>query len=167
MALSLRNILATFAVLLLLLLTACDVGCYENRSSVPRASLYAYNMPDKTISVDSLSIYGVGQKSGAMIVNCGRRVSSFTLPFRNDSDTTQFVIRYDVKALAQYDVTDTLTFVYVRYPHFISADCGVTFNYQIEQFDYTTHMLDSAALMVDVVTNIDEETLRLYYYVAQ
>ena len=77
------------------------------------------------------------------------------------------LVQYDAKALAQYNICDTLTFVYTRYPHYISADCGVTFNYRIDHFQYTTHMLDSAALMVDEVTNVDQETLRLYYYVAQ
>ena len=150
-----------------ILAVGCSEGCFENRTSIPKAVFYAYNMPDRTISVDSISVYGVGQKSGAMIVNCGSRVTLLSLPFRNDADTTQYVLRYDMKTLAQYNICDTLTFVYTRYPHFISADCGVTFNYSIDHFQYTTHMLDSAALMLDEVTNIDEETLRLYYYVAQ
>jgi hypothetical protein len=152
---------------IIMLVVGCDNGCFENRTSIPKATLYASNMPDKTISIDSISVYGIGQKSGAMIVDCGKRVTSFSLPFRNDSDTTRFVIRYDMKSLAQYGICDTLTFVYTRYPHFISADCGVAFNYQIDEFYYTTYMLDSAAVMVDEVTNQDEETLRLYYYVAQ
>ena len=162
-----RRYISLLVVAVMTLVVGCDNGCFENRTSIPKAALYASNMPDKTISVDSISVYGVGQKSGAMIVNCGKRVTSFSLPFRNDADTTEFVIRYDMKALAQSGVCDTLTFIYTRYPHFISADCGVTFNYQIDDFRYTTYMLDSAAVMVDEVTNIDEETLRLYYYVAQ
>lgn len=159
--------ISLLVVTLLMLIVACDNGCFENRTSIPKATLYASNVPNKTISIDSISVYGVGQKSGAMIVNCARRVTTFSLPFRNDADTTQYVIRYDMSALVQYGVCDTLTFIYTRYPHFISADCGVTFNYHIDDFRYTTHMLDSAALVVDEVTNVDEETLRLYYYVAQ
>ena len=149
------------------LVAGCNSGCFENRTSIPKAAFYASNAPDRAISVDSISVYGIGQKSGAMIVDCGMRVTSLSLPFRNDADTTQYVVQYDMKALVQRNVYDTLTFVYTRYPHFISADCGVTFNYRIDHFQYTTHMLDSAALMVDEVTNVDQETLRLYYYVAQ
>ena len=153
-----RRFIFLLVVALMTLVVGCDNGCFENRTSIPKAALYASNMPDKTISVDSISVYGIGQKSGGMIVDCGKRVTSFSLPFRNDADTTQFVIRYDMNELAQYGVCDTLTFIYTRYPHFISADCGVTFNYQIDDFSYTTYMLDSAAVMVDVVTNVDEET---------
>ena len=154
-------------VFVAILIVGCGNGCFENRTSIPKVAFYASNAPERTISIDSISVYGVGQKTGAMIVDCGRRVTSLSLPFRNDADTTQYVVQYDMKALAQYGICDTLTFVYTRYPHFISADCGVTFNYRIDQFQYTTHMLDSAALMVEEVTNIDQETLRLYYYVAQ
>ena len=154
-------------VFVAILIVGCGNGCFENRTSIPKVAFYASNAPERAISIDSISVYGVGQKTGAMIVDCGRRVTSLSLPFRNDADTTQYVVQYDMKALAQYGICDTLTFVYTRYPHFISADCGVTFNYRIDQFQYTTHMLDSAALMVEEVTNIDQETLRLYYYVAQ
>ena len=154
-------------VFVAILIVGCGNGCFENRTSIPKVAFYASNAPERAISVDSISVYGVGQKTGAMIVDCGKRVTSLSLPFRNDADTTQYVVQYDMKALAQYGICDTLTFVYTRYPHFISADCGVTFNYRIDQFQYTTHMLDSAALMVEEVTNIDQETLRLYYYVAQ
>lgn len=154
-------------VFVAILIVGCGNGCFENRTSIPKVAFYASNAQERAISIDSISVYGVGQKTGAMIVDCGRRVTSLSLPFRNDADTTQYVVQYDMKALAQYGICDTLTFVYTRYPHFISADCGVTFNYRIDQFQYTTHMLDSAALMVEEVTNIDQETLRLYYYVAQ
>lgn len=154
-------------VFVAILIVGCGNGCFENRTSIPKVAFYASNTPERAISIDSISVYGVGQKTGAMIVDCGKRVTSLSLPFRNDADTTQYVVQYDMKALAQYGIRDTLTFVYTRYPHFISADCGVTFNYRIDQFQYTTHMLDSAALMVEEVTNIDQETLRLYYYVAQ
>lgn len=154
-------------VFVAILIVGCGNGCFENRTSIPKVAFYASNAPERAISIDSISVYGVGQKTGAMIVDCGKRVTSLSLPFRNDADTTQYVVQYDMRALAQYGICDTLTFVYTRYPHFISADCGVTFNYRIDQFQYTTHMLDSAALMVEEVTNIDQETLRLYYYVAQ
>lgn len=154
-------------VFVAILIVGCGNGCFENRTSIPKVAFYASNAPERAISIDSISVYGVGQKTGAMIVDCGKRVTSLSLPFRNDADTTQYVVQYDMETLAQYGICDTLTFVYTRYPHFISADCGVAFNYRIDQFQYTTHMLDSAALMVEEVTNIDQETLRLYYYVAQ
>ena len=141
-------------------------GCYENRSSIPTARLYAYNNPTQTITADSLSLYGIGQPSGELLLDCARRVSAMTMPLRNDADTTQFVIRYDAKAFSLSRYNDTLTWIYRRYPYFISGDCGVVFNYAIDTLYYTRNMLDSVAVMVDEVTNQDQETIRLYYYVA-
>ena len=163
-----RYITIVAAVLVLLSVASCgDEGCFENRTSLPKAGIYASNIAGQAIAVDSISLHGIGAQGDVELLKTSRGVSSLVMPFRNDADTTQFVIRYDMKALAQMNMSDTLTFVYTRYPYFISADCGVTFNYQIDDFRYTTYMLDSAALVVDEVTNVDEETLRLYYYVAQ
>lgn len=149
-------------------LTSCSTnGCHENRSSIAKAGLYAYNRPAATVAIDSISLYGIGQKSDALILDCAQGVTSLTLPFRNDADTTQFVIRYDAGRLAAIGLSDTLTIYYTRYPYFISGDCGVVFNYHIDTLLYTVHGLDSVALMVDEVTNQDIETIRLYYYVAE
>ena len=160
-----KNIFFIFIATLLML--ACgSAGCYENRTSIPKAGFYAYNMPENELSVDSILVYGVGQKNNEYIVSNGKDITLLSLPFRNDSDTTQYVIKYEMQALAKQNICDTLTFIYTRYPHFISADCGVAFYYDMKEVQYTQYMLDSAAIVVDEVTNVDQETMRLYYYVA-
>lgn len=147
-----------------LLLTACgSSGCYENRSSIPQAKFYAYNMPSQAVAIDSITVYGVGQPTDSLLLDAARNVSSMYLPFRNDADTTQYVIRYDLLPSTAYN--DTLTFVYRRYPYFISGDCGVVFNYTVDEFSYTRNMLDSAALVAPEVTNKEAETVQLFYYV--
>ncbi len=146
----------------------CDSeGCYENRSSIAQAKFYAYNDPKQAVSADSISVYGIGQKDDALLLDIARNVNSMKLPFRNDADTTQYVIRYETIKPATTAYNDTLTFVYKRYPYFVSGDCGVMFNYTIEHFHYTRNMLDSAALQTPEVTNEDVETLKLFYYVAK
>lgn len=156
------------ATLFVALLAGCgDTGCHENRSSIAQAAFYASNLPDQKITVDSITVYGVGQEQGALLVDCGRKVSSFALPFRIDADTTQFVIHYDAKHLSSPSYNDTLTCVYRRYPYFISGDCGVVFNYSIDTIYYTRNILASAALVAKEVTNVEQENIRIYYYVAQ
>lgn len=157
-------LMAIFAVML----SSCDsTGCHENRSSIPQAALYAYNAPTSPVSADSISVYGVGQWKDSLLLDCAMGVSTFKIPFRNDADTTQYVIHYDAKSVASDRYNDTLTFIYRRHPYFISGDCGVVYNYYIDTFRYTTNMLDSAALMTKEVNNEEQETIRLYYYVAQ
>lgn len=167
MALKRLYIAITLVSILLLLASCGSNGCYENRSSIPMAKFYAYNYPTKTVSIDSISIYGIGQRNDSLLLDCARRVSSLQLPLRNDADTTQYVIRYETKSIPSSSLyNDTLTWIYTRYPYFISGDCGVVFNYAIDTVLYTRNMLDSVAVMVDEVTNQDQETIRLYYYVA-
>lgn len=162
------SVVVVLVALLLSFLASCGVsGCYENRTSIPKVALYAYNSPTQAVAIDSITVYGIGHPTDMLLLDCAKKVSSFAIPFRSDADTTSFVIHYDAKVVDSDVYNDTLTFVYNRYPYFISADCGVTYNYQILSFTHTHNMIDSAALVVGEVTNRDEETVRLYYYVAQ
>lgn len=157
---------AALLALLALVLSACNnSGCYENRTSIPQAAFYAYNIPGQAIAVDSISVYGLGQRSDSLLLDSATATSTMYLPFRTDADTTQYVIHYDAAALSALANNDTLTFVYERYPYFLSGDCGVVFNYTITGFGYTRNMLDSAALVSSEVTNVITETVRLFYYV--
>lgn len=160
--------IAAIATLLLLLLSGCgSSGCHENRSSIPQAVLYASNNPAQKIAIDSITLYGVGQWQDSVLLDCARKVSSFKMPLRIDADTTQYVIHYDMRALSSLRYNDTLTFVYRRYPFFISGDCGVVFKYYIDAMYHTANVLDSAVLVNKEVNNEEQETIRLYYYVAQ
>ncbi len=171
MALSRKNCIGWLCVALsvvgLSLLTACgESGCYENRSSIPQATFYAYNMPDRAIAIDSIEVYGVGHPTDSLLVEAGSGTSSLYLPFRSDADTTRYVIHYASQELADTANNDTLMFAYTRFPYFISGDCGVVFNYTITRFEYTCHLLDSAALVTAEVTNTEAEIVQLFYYVA-
>ena len=166
MALKNKYTALLFSLIATLLVGCSSNGCHENRSSIPKAGLYAYNLPTSTIKLDSVTLYGVGQKENSLLLDCARNVTQFTLPFRNDADTTQFVIQYDSYQLATRGVRDTLTIIYERYPYFISGECGVVFNYAIDTVQHTVNLLDSVAIVTPEVTNQDVETMRLYYYVA-
>ncbi len=162
-----KMIIETILLSMLVLLAACgSSGCYENRSSIPIAALYASNAPSQAIAIDSVSLYGIGQSEQTMLLDCAKQVTTMTMPLRNDADTTIYVIQYDMKALSHTTrYNDTITWIYTRYPYFISGDCGVVFNYAIDTIYYTCNLLDSLAIMVDEVTNVSQETIRLYYYV--
>ena len=77
------------------ILHACnDAGCMDNRSSIPFAQFYQKGDLRSTISVDSLTIYGIGQKNDSLLVDSARSLSSVSLPFRYDDSITQFVLQY-------------------------------------------------------------------------
>ena len=78
-----------------LLLGSCGSdGCVENRNSIPRAQFYAYGEQDLALSVDSISIYGIGQPNDSILLDSAVAVTQVYLPLRFTQDTTQYVIQY-------------------------------------------------------------------------
>ena len=143
---------------ILLLLAACgESGCYENRSSIPRAAFYAYNMPESTIAVDSIEVYGVGHPTDSLLVAAASGTSSLYLPFRSDADTTRYVIHYAAQALADTANNDTLTFAYTPHEagtHVMKAAIAAE-DYMVESPGFT-YEVEEEKLQNNVVVNDGE-----------
>ena len=43
-------------------------GCVDNRSSIPLAQFYSYDAQETALSVDSISIFGIGQPTDSMLL---------------------------------------------------------------------------------------------------
>lgn len=162
----------SLGVVALLLLVRCgDSACLDNRSSTPEVALYASGT-STAISIDSISVYGIGQVSGTPLVDSVASLSSFDMPFPiittdAETDTVSYVIAYNfVDSLYAPYYNDTITFVYSCYPFFDSAECGAMYNYEIVDYSYTTHsFLDYMEVVQSAVTNESAEHIRLYYEV--
>ena len=140
-------------------------GCVDNRSSIPMAQFYSYDAQEAQLSIDSISIYGIGQPGDSMLLDSAVAVSLVYLPLRFTHDTTRYVIRYDQQGLSSPRYNDTLTFIYRAYPYFASIDCGAMYNFIIDTCRYTRNILDSVAVTVPEITNKNEESVRLFYTV--
>lgn len=146
------------------ILHACnDAGCMDNRSSIPFAQFYQNGDLRSTISVDSLTIFGIGQKNDSLIADSVRSLSSVSLPFRNDDTITQFVLQYNYAWNKNRESNDTLTFIYRPYVYFASVDCGVMFNYTLKEGLYTRHILDSVIIVTSEITNQNIENIKLVF----
>lgn len=149
-----------------LLLGSCGSdGCVENRNSIPRAQFYSYDAQEAALSVDSISVFGIGQPGDSMLLDSAVAVSQVYLPLRFTQDSTQYVIRYLQQSLSSPRYNDTLTFVYRAYPYFASIDCGAMYNFNIDTCRYTRNVLDSVSVIVREITNVDVESVRLFYTV--
>lgn len=152
------------AWLVLLAAVSCgDTNCMENRSSVPYATFYNDSVVPQRITIDSVSVYGIGQPGDSLLLDTARRVSSTYLPLRDGRDTTRFVIRYEQRNLHPRYKADTLTIVYHSYVKFVSAECGAMFNYIIDSLGYTTWQLASAKVVQQEVNNREMENIQLFY----
>ena len=138
-----------------------STGCLENRSSIPKAGFY--NSDDKAISLDSVSITGVGVQADLPINTLGTAISAISLPMRSTMDNTTWVFGYRWKYLAGGTLTDTLSLDYESTPYFASEECGVIYRYKITEMRYTTNLIDSIVMVDSLITNIDTEQIKIYF----
>ena len=75
-------------------------GCVDNRSSIPLAQFYSYDAQETALSVDSISIFGIGQPTDSMLLDSAVAVTQVYLPLRFTQDSTQYVIHYEQQGLS-------------------------------------------------------------------
>lgn len=148
----LSNYIAFAATMLLFACTS--EACLEQTESYLKASLYSYSTK-RILAPDSLTVRGPGMDT-TFIYNKSRKISLMKLPLRADSETTTFVVTIN-------DISDTVAIRHTSYPHLISRECGYTWYHDIEPPSWSNNAIDSVWLRFDVVTNNDEENIRIYY----
>ena len=152
------------------LMPGCNTtGCTDNQNSVPLAGFYSYTTFEP-ISVDSIEIGGVGAPADSLLVSTpgsasvvSGPVSQVYLPFRATLGESQFFVRYMQKALRHDELNDTLTFSYTSVPYFASEECGAMYHYRITSLRYTRHLIDSIGLTDSLITNVERETVQIYF----
>ncbi len=68
-----------------------------------------------------------------------------------------------LQSLAPYGVEDRITFYYEAHPWFASEECGAMYHYRITRVSHTTQLLDSVGVADSLITNIERETIGLYF----
>lgn len=143
-------------------------GCTDNRSALPLAGFYS-SATKARIVLDSLDIGGVGAPGDSLLIHSGQSVQSLYLPFRYDSEETSFFIHYDYKEQG-FDnpaFDDIITIGYTSEPYFASEECGAYYIYTIRSLNYTTHLIDSVAIVDSVINNIDMERIQVFFRIAE
>lgn len=150
-----------------LTLASCsNVGCTENQNSIPLAGFYSMSTQEAVVP-DSLAVGGVGAPSDTLLLGPNSHASQVYLPFRATASETEFYFQYKQKALDYPWLVDTIRFTYTATPYFASEDCGAMYHYLITSFSYTTHLIDSVAVTDSLITNLDRETIRIYFHTAE
>lgn len=162
-----RTLLSLIAALALVAVVAgCNaVGCTDNQNSIPLAGFYDMATM-KAIMPESIAVAGVGAPNDSLLLGPSAHETQVYLPLRATETVTQFCIRYRQKALDYPQLYDTLTFSYTPVPYFASADCGAMYHYRIRRLDYTRHLIDSVGISDSTVTNVERETIQIYFYTA-
>ena len=157
-------VLAAAAMLLPVAVTSCvSDECEGNKNSLPYAGFFSSEVSPRSISVDSITVYGEGAPNDSLLIDNGEGVASVYLPFRIDGGESTFVIQYNQKRLR--GLTDRITFRYEAVPDFVSAACGVVYDYRIDNIEHTKNLIDSVRCPGMVISNANEQNIRVYFRV--
>lgn len=148
----------------LLFLSSCgEEYCNESGSGMPLVGIYALGTPPVEAMVESLTVYGVGQKNDSILYNNVSKVSSFYTPLNISADSVKYVLRYENPQIAEQNKRDTLTYKYSKKLVFETPECGATYSFVIKEFKYTTHSIAYAELITPEVNNLKSQTVKIYY----
>ena len=137
--------------------------CYDNKNSLPLAGFYSSERIPRQISIDSISIYGIGAPGDSILLDSARNITQSYLPFRIDQGSTTYVIKYLQNVLSLMHITDTVRFNYDLIPWFVSSACGVIYDYKITSIETTHNLIDSVTCPDGEITNVNKENLRIYF----
>jgi hypothetical protein len=157
----LRHILLLIMCLMQFSLAGCqqDVVCEDVTSVLFRAGFYAIddNDQESVLSIDSLSVYGVGRPDN-LIYNNQRNVSRIELPVHPAIDSTGYVLEFPG------GLSDTLWITYQRNLNLISVECGFGMFFDIERFACTETVIGSCELIFNQISNTSDEHLKVYLF---
>jgi hypothetical protein len=135
---------------------ACDQeACFEETNAFVKASMYKYSTM-KILAPDSLSLNGL-TKPGVNIYDEAKYVTSTLMPLDPSAESCSYAIRIN-------GVTDTITFIYISFPHLLSKACGYTYYHTLNpSIDFSTNEIDSLGFTNNSITTLDAENIRIYY----
>lgn len=162
------RIVAPAIMMTVVMVAACSSDeCLDNKNALPLAGFYSSEEVPRQISIDSISIFGIGAPGDSILQDSVRGLTQSYLPFRIDREETSYVIQYLSGDLGRYHIADTITFSYDLKPWFVSSACGVSYDYGITSIETTHHVIDSVRCPYGEITNANIENLKIYFRVAE
>ena len=144
-------------VLMALFLTACTPSprCLEETDvSMHARFLTLDNGKDKDTTLQNVRMWGIGREDSLLVEGNAGKIA---LPMDARYDSCAFVIASDT-------LQDTLRFHYVRSTRLLSFECGFIAEFNDLKIQITRHFLDSAAVVNSLVTNTDDENVKIYLF---
>lgn len=154
-----RLLSCAMVVASVLALVGCsDDSCYDNGNSLPLVRFYVSDAGKATIN--GVTLRGIGAP-GDSIYAKNETLSETYLPLRATKSSTQWII--SLAATGGTQVSDTVTVDYNPVPYFAGAECGAMYNFELKKVTTTHHAIDSVVVTRPVVTNVDMESMRIYF----
>jgi hypothetical protein len=144
-------------VWIVLLTAGCNPSprCLENTDVLLYGRFVTLNGEhDKDTVLQGTMIYGVGREDSLLYNGA---VGKFILPLDAHRDSCAFVV-------AGPSLKDTLTFHYRRTTRLLSFECGFIAEFNDLRAVHTHHMIDSTAVINALVTNTNDENIKIYLF---
>jgi len=130
--------------------------CLSNQNAAQAGLYSSYHSGDVDTMLNDLYILGIGREDSLLYDSA--HVSELFLPLSMHSDTTGFIVR--VRTL-----TDTLWFSYTRDLSYVSGECGMAVEMNIDTVWHTDRFLDSVAIIQPLIRyNENVENIKIYIY---
>jgi hypothetical protein len=145
-----------FLLFIVVLFSSClnQESCQDITSVPVRMSFHRTPGTQPTVvSIDSLTIYGLGNDS--IIYNNQKNVRRVELPLDSRQDSCAYVFEFPA-------LKDTVWFFYQRDPVLISMECGFVHHYQITEVRHTGHFIASTEIIEESVTSNMNEHIKIY-----
>lgn len=153
--------------LLYVVMGCSNAECYDNQNSLPLAGFYSSERVPQAISIDSISIYGIGAPGDSILQDSVKGLSQVYLPFRIDQNSTTYEIRYLWGLAGIFGMYDRITFNYDIIPMFVSTACGTVYYYKMTSIESTHNLIDSVVCPTGEITNANIENLKIYFKVSE
>jgi len=111
---------------------------------------------EKDTLLVNADIYGIGRED-TLLTSGKESFSKIDFPMDPNRDSCRFAFRYN-------GLTDTLLFLYDRSVRLLSYECGFIMEYGNLQVEYTMHQIDSVAVTDSLVSNTDDENIKIYLF---
>jgi len=148
---------AAVVTLLLLMAGACNPSkrCLEETDVFMHVRFVTTDEgEDRDTTLQEAQIYGVGREDSLLAYGSIHKID---LPLNAHYDSTAFVIVSDT-------LKDTLTCRYTRTTRLLSFECGFIAEFHDLQLQITHHFLDSVTVINPLVTNTDDENVKIYLF---
>ncbi len=148
-----RIIAEIIAIFIVVLVYACQTNrnCDTKESFV---KIGFYNGDEKAVSVEDVSLYGLGREDSLLYEN--QTISSVLMPLSSAVDSASFIFIFG-------SFTDTITVSYQTNMRFESNQCGFMADYSIDTVYHTKNAIDSMAQVNRIITNENEEHYKIFF----
>ena len=160
-------LLWTVAVVSVSAVSCASDECEDNKNSLPLAEFYSSLPEPEAVSLDSISVYGIGAPGDSLLLDSASNVGQCYLPFRIDEGRTSYVIHYLKKGIAGGTLRDTVAFSYGIRPEFVSSACGAVYYYDNVAIDHTCNLIDSVVCPEGRITNANRANIFIYFRAAE